>query len=101
MGLQNRTTGEFRDIPVATLSSFREQWLPLCGRLGLEWVSSFHDGSLVPLPPELIPAVIRELHTLAEAVAADDEYEWIGERIATILAAFAETDPREWAYDFG
>ncbi|VTT97707.1 Uncharacterized protein OS=Calothrix sp. PCC 6303 GN=Cal6303_2680 PE=4 SV=1 [Gemmataceae bacterium] len=101
MGLRNRVTGAYRYVPVATAWGFLDEWLPLCRRYGLSHVAEFSGGALCPVPLELIPEIVRELGVLAEAVIAEPGHEWMAERIAEILKAFAETDPAEWEYDFG
>ena len=101
MGLRSKATGEYRVVPVATLRSFREVWLPFCERLGQVWIPLFAGGALTTVPSHVIPDVIHELQTLrAEAMTAPD-VAWIAESIEAILATFSETNPAEWEYDFG
>ncbi len=38
MGLRHKTTGEYREVPIASLRGFTEGWLPACERLGLQFV---------------------------------------------------------------
>jgi hypothetical protein len=101
IGLLNKATGEYREVPVATLATFRNAWLPLCERLGLLWVPLFAGGALTTVPEHAIPDIIRELHTLAAELSSDPDMDWLRERVDAILAAFAETNPAEWEYDFG
>jgi hypothetical protein len=101
MGLQNKTTQEYREVPIASLRGFREGWVPLCERLGLQFVPLFVGGALTVVPDQLIPEIIRELHLLFAEVNSVPDCEWIAERINAILAAFTETSPTEWQYDFG
>jgi hypothetical protein len=101
MGLRNKATGEYREVPVATLNSFHEVWLPLCEQLGLVWVRLFAGGTLTTVPDHAIPEINQELRALAVEVATDPNTGWITERVEAILTAFAETSPSEWEYDFG
>lgn len=101
MGLRHNVSGEYREVPVATLRAFREDWLPACQRLDLQFVPLFAGGALTTVPPELIPDIVRELRTLLAALVNDRTSEWIVERVRAILTAFAETNPAEWEYDFG
>ena len=101
MGLRNKATGEYRLVPIASSSGFAEGWLPLCERLGLRHVSMFAGGALTTVPDDLIPEIVRELRALRAHCEADPEAAWIAERCRDVLAAFAETNPAEWEYDFG
>jgi hypothetical protein len=49
----------------------------------------------------LIPEIVRELRSPLAEVKDNPKNGWIAERIIDILAAFAESDPTEWEYDFG
>jgi len=100
MGLRNKATGEHREVPIATLATFNEVWLPLCERLELVWVPEFAGGALTRVPEHLIPHIVGELSTLAEMVVTTGQG-WIAERISNILTAFVETSPVEWEYAFG
>jgi hypothetical protein len=101
MGLRNKATGEYREIPIATLASLSDVWLPLCQSLGLVWVPYFSGGALTTVPEHLIPEITRELRNLVAVITSDPDLAWIQERAEAILTAFAETDPAEWEYDFG
>ncbi|MCI0701217.1 MAG: DUF4404 family protein [Planctomycetia bacterium] len=93
--------GESREVPIASQRGFTESWLPLCERLGLQFVSLFAGGALTTIPEELIPEITRELRLLLAEVEAAPDHAWIAERINNILTAFAETNPAEWEYSFG
>jgi hypothetical protein len=101
MGLRNRLTGEYQEVPIATLASFREVWLPICERLGLVWIPEFAGGALTVVPEQLIQEIVRELQALAHDIGDTPNLRWIAERAEAILAAFAKTTPTEWEYDFG
>jgi hypothetical protein len=101
LGLINRQTGEFRDVPVSTSDSFRKRWLPAAQALGLELVPHLHDGTFTVLAKEDIPKILEELRRLREYVVVKPELASIAERIDNIVATFRSTDPAEWEYDFG
>lgn len=101
MNLQNRQTGEFREVPLGSLRGFNEDWLPACERLGLVWVPQFSGGALTVVPDELINPIRQELCQLRSALLGAKQGAWIVERIDSALAAFAETNPTEWEYGFG
>lgn len=101
MGLQHKATGEYRNVALASLRGFTEGWLPLCERLGLQFVPLFSGGALTTVPDELVPEIIRELRLLLAEAEVASETAWIAERVRNVLAAFAETNPTEWEYDFG
>jgi hypothetical protein len=99
--LQNKATGEFREVPVASQSGFEVSWLQFCRQLGLQLVPMFSSGALTSVPDEFIPEIVRELRLLLAATEASSDSEWIAESIRGILTAFAETNPSEWEYSFG
>ena len=99
--LRHNLTGECREIPVATERGFREGWLPVCQQLCLQLVPMFSGGALTSLPPDLIPAIVRELKAMRSALGAEPESAWIVEQIDAILTALTETAPAEWEYSFG
>jgi hypothetical protein len=101
MSLQNRNTGESRDVPLGALKAFDEDWLPICERLGLVWVPQFRSAALWRVPNELIGPIIQELCQLRLALLGVEELEWVLNRVNNALAAFAETHPAEWQYGFG
>jgi|GEM_PF-3737994 len=101
MGLRHKTSGEYREVPIASSRGFIEGWLPLCEQLGLQYIPLFNGGAFTTVPEDLIPEIIRELRLLHTKVENDSGRAWIAERVTDILAAFAETNPKEWEYDFG
>ena len=101
MGMRNKTTGEYRVVPIASSRGFTEDWLPFCDPLGLQLVSLFSGGALTTVPDDLIPEIIRELQLLLTATENSRSSEWIAERVRDILTAFADTNAAEWEYDFG
>jgi hypothetical protein len=101
MHLSHKATGEYREVPIASLGGFTEGWLRLCQQLGLHLVPLFSGGALTTVPDELIPEIVRELRLLLVNVEPDPDSAWIAERVNDILTAFAETNPAEWEYSFG
>lgn len=55
-------------LPLATESEFLGLWLPLAS--GLHWFPQFAGG--VPIAPEDLPEVLREIGVVEAAVAASD-----------------------------
>ncbi|MBN9122614.1 MAG: hypothetical protein J0I06_26280 [Planctomycetes bacterium] len=101
MGLRHKTSGEYREVPIASSCGFAEGWLPFCHHLGLQFVPLFSGGALTAVPADLVPEILRELRLLLVAVEVAPNGAWIAERVRGLLAAFAATDPAEWEYDFG
>jgi hypothetical protein len=99
--LKHKSTGEFREVPIASSRGFDENWRQLSQQLGLHFVPLFSGSALTKVSDELIPEIIRELHLLLETAEADPDSEWIAERARNILNALAETNPTEWEYSFG
>lgn len=101
MGILHRDSGEYEVVPVATLATFRNTWLPACKQLGLEWVPLFAGGALTTVPTGLIPQIIAELERLKSWAEMRPDGDYLAERCAGILAAFRRTDPMACRYDFG
>lgn len=101
MGIRHRDTGDYEVVPVAALDTFRRVWLPACERLGLELVPLFAGGALTTVPPELVPRIVAEVERLRAWAATQLDGDYLAERCAGILAAFARTDTAACEYDFG
>jgi hypothetical protein len=105
MGIRHLDTGEYETVPVATSEFFESVWLPASQKLGLQYVSHFHDGGLTGIPSESVPDIVEELHRLrawaTENLVGEHVVEHAVERIDLILAGFARTDPAICEYDFG
>jgi hypothetical protein len=99
--LHHKLTNEAREVPVATERGFREGWLPVCRRLGLQLVPMFSGGAFTRVTPDFIPEITRELRAMRSALGADPGSAWIVEQIDAILTALTETDLVEWEYSFG
>lgn len=101
MGIRHHTTGEYEVVPVATSDTFRRVWLPVCERLGLEFVPLFAGGALTTVPADLVPRIVAEVERLRAAAVEWPDGEYLADRCSGILAAFARTDPAACDYDFG
>ena len=101
MGIRHRDSGEYEVVPVATLATFRQVWLPACERLGLELVPLFAGGALTIVPPEVVPRIVAEVERLRRWAAEQPDGMYLADRCSGILAAFARTDPAACEYDFG
>lgn len=58
-------------------------------------------GALTFTPPDLLPAIARELEALRTAEASGPHGEYLADRIGGLLVAFAQHDPADWEYSFG
>ncbi len=66
-------------IPITSHRAFRENWLPVCSQLGLQWVPSFSEDLHVSHEP--IQVVLDELSRLRTAIlqsppAQKSDYLW-------------------------
>jgi hypothetical protein len=96
MGIRHRDSGEYEVVSVAT-----SQGLPACERLGLELVPLFAGGALTIVPSEVIPRLVAGVEQLRAWAVSQPDGDYLAERCAAILAAFARTDPAACEYDFG
>lgn len=56
---------EDRFIPVASIHSFKYEWLPACRELELKWVPKFETGyPILELNKDSLPQIIAELKQL-------------------------------------
>lgn len=97
----NKTDHTTHRIPVATSKAFREDWLPLCEKYGLETIPKLQDP--YALDEEMRRNLLQELRTLQTQLSAASEPRQgsIKERITLILSEVERYPCEEYEFILG
>ena len=102
MGIEDRTTGAFQDVPVCTSATFRQFWLPAAKELRLEMIESL---PALWITAEYRDQFLRELDILdawvGDRLEIDDYFVEMRRRIDTIAKLVRETPLEQSEISFG